>query len=86
MHLSQYEDNEYLFSPASVTQGHPNEVVDQISDGVWTRFLRKIRMDGLPAKRLPTPARSTQLPSSFKPIPCRSYWGGLDAIERLGLR
>ncbi|MES1194161.1 MAG: S-adenosylmethionine synthetase N-terminal domain-containing protein, partial [Solirubrobacterales bacterium] len=29
-----YADNEYLFTSESVTEGHPDKVADQISDGV----------------------------------------------------
>ena len=29
-----YADNEFLFTSESVTEGHPDKVSDQISDGV----------------------------------------------------
>ena len=29
-----YADNEYLFTSESVTEGHPDKIADQISDGV----------------------------------------------------
>jgi len=32
--MSQFADNEYLFTSESVTEGHPDKVSDQISDGV----------------------------------------------------
>ncbi|MEZ5122151.1 MAG: methionine adenosyltransferase [Solirubrobacterales bacterium] len=32
--MSQYADNEYLFTSESVTEGHPDKVSDQISDGI----------------------------------------------------
>src|SRR6476469_6116679 len=32
--MTQYADNEYLFTSESVTEGHPDKVCDQISDGV----------------------------------------------------
>ncbi|HEY8583825.1 MAG TPA: methionine adenosyltransferase [Capillimicrobium sp.] len=32
--MTQYADNEYLFTSESVTEGHPDKVADQISDGV----------------------------------------------------
>ena len=32
--MSHYADNEYLFTSESVTEGHPDKVADQISDGV----------------------------------------------------
>src|ERR1700755_3659814 len=33
-------DNEYLFTSQSVTEGHPDEIADQISDGVLYAVLR----------------------------------------------
>jgi S-adenosylmethionine synthetase len=38
--MSQYADNEYLFTSESVTEGHPDKVADQISDGVLDACLR----------------------------------------------
>jgi S-adenosylmethionine synthetase len=32
--MSQYAENEFLFTSESVTEGHPDKVADQISDGV----------------------------------------------------
>src|ERR1044072_8098134 len=32
--MSQYAENEFLFTSESVTEGHPDKVCDQISDGV----------------------------------------------------
>ena len=32
--MSQLSDNEYLFTSESVTEGHPDKICDQISDGV----------------------------------------------------
>jgi S-adenosylmethionine synthetase len=32
--MSTFEDDEYLFTSESVTEGHPDKVADQISDGV----------------------------------------------------
>jgi len=32
--MSQLSDNEYLFTSESVTEGHPDKIADQISDGV----------------------------------------------------
>ena len=32
--MSQYVDNEFVFTSESVTEGHPDKVADQISDGV----------------------------------------------------
>jgi S-adenosylmethionine synthetase len=37
--MSQYADNEYLFTSESVTEGHPDKVADQISDGVLDAIL-----------------------------------------------
>src|SRR6201746_422526 len=32
--MSNLSDNEYLFTSESVTEGHPDKIADQISDGV----------------------------------------------------
>jgi S-adenosylmethionine synthetase len=37
--MSQYADNESLFTSESVTEGHPDKVADQISDGVLDAVL-----------------------------------------------
>src|SRR3954451_6399052 len=37
--MSHYADNEYLFTSESVTEGHPDKVADQISDGVLDAIL-----------------------------------------------
>jgi S-adenosylmethionine synthetase len=37
--MSQYADSEYLFTSESVTEGHPDKVADQISDGVLDAVL-----------------------------------------------
>ena len=37
--MSQQSDNEYLFTSESVTEGHPDKVADQISDGVLDAVL-----------------------------------------------
>src|SRR6476469_402143 len=34
------EENEYLFTSESVTEGHPDKIADQISDGVLDAVLR----------------------------------------------
>ena len=34
------ESHEYLFTSESVTEGHPDKVADQISDGVLDAVLR----------------------------------------------
>ncbi|MTD43507.1 methionine adenosyltransferase [Conexibacter sp. W3-3-2] len=37
--MSTYADNEYLFTSESVSEGHPDKVADQISDGVLDAVL-----------------------------------------------
>src|SRR5262245_10117199 len=37
--MSKYADNEFLFTSESVTEGHPDKVADQISDGVLDAVL-----------------------------------------------
>src|SRR3712207_8728006 len=37
--MTQLSDNEYLFTSESVTEGHPDKVADQISDGVLDAVL-----------------------------------------------
>jgi S-adenosylmethionine synthetase len=37
--MSEYVENEYLFTSESVTEGHPDKVADQISDGVLDAVL-----------------------------------------------
>jgi len=37
--MSKFADNEYLFTSESVTEGHPDKVADQISDGVLDAVL-----------------------------------------------
>jgi S-adenosylmethionine synthetase len=38
--MTTHSDNEYLFTSESVTEGHPDKVADQISDGVLDAVLR----------------------------------------------
>ncbi len=38
--MTDFADNEYLFTSESVTEGHPDKVADQISDGVLDAVLR----------------------------------------------
>jgi S-adenosylmethionine synthetase len=38
--MSQLSNNEYLFTSESVTEGHPDKIADQISDGVLDAVLR----------------------------------------------
>jgi S-adenosylmethionine synthetase len=39
-HMSSFAGNEYLFTSESVTEGHPDKVADQISDGVLDAVMR----------------------------------------------
>jgi S-adenosylmethionine synthetase len=39
--MSDNSDNEYLFTSESVTEGHPDKIADQISDGVLDAVLRE---------------------------------------------
>ena len=36
-----YVDNEFLFTSGSVTEGHPDKIADQISNGVLDGVLRE---------------------------------------------
>src|SRR6058998_2749180 len=38
--MSTLPENEYLFTSESVTEGHPDKVADQISDGVLDAVLK----------------------------------------------
>src|SRR5216117_3058056 len=38
--MTSLQDNEYLFTSESVTEGHPDKVADQISDGVLDAVLK----------------------------------------------
>jgi S-adenosylmethionine synthetase len=38
--MSKYADNEFLFTSESVTEGHPDKIADQISDGVLDAVMR----------------------------------------------
>src|ERR1700723_543391 len=38
--MSNLSDNEFLFTSESVTEGHPDKIADQISDGVLDAVLR----------------------------------------------
>src|SRR3954467_6691329 len=39
--MTSMSDNEYLFTSESVTEGHPDKIADQISDGVLDAVLRE---------------------------------------------
>ena len=49
--MKMLPDNEYLFTSESVTEGHPDKVADQISDGVLDRCSGTIRWAGWRARR-----------------------------------
>src|SRR5213083_86357 len=38
--LSRLSENEFLFTSESVTEGHPDKICDQISDGVLDAVMR----------------------------------------------
>ncbi|MEA2140785.1 MAG: S-adenosylmethionine synthetase, partial [Solirubrobacteraceae bacterium] len=38
--MTEFSDNEFLFTSESVTEGHPDKIADQISDGVLDAVLR----------------------------------------------
>ncbi|MBV9363581.1 MAG: methionine adenosyltransferase, partial [Solirubrobacterales bacterium] len=38
--MNMLSDNEFLFTSESVTEGHPDKVADQISDGVLDAVMR----------------------------------------------
>ncbi|MFL5890678.1 MAG: methionine adenosyltransferase [Solirubrobacteraceae bacterium] len=38
--MTQFADNEYLFTSESVTEGHPDKIADQISDGILDAVMR----------------------------------------------
>src|SRR5207237_3251232 len=39
--MTQLSDNEFLFTSESVTEGHPDKMADQISDGVLDAVMRE---------------------------------------------
>jgi S-adenosylmethionine synthetase len=39
--MTTYSDNEFLFTSESVTEGHPDKIADQISDGVLDAVMRE---------------------------------------------
>ena len=50
--MTQFADNEFLFTSESVTEGHPDKVADQISDGVLDAVLtRRPDSAASPARR-----------------------------------
>src|ERR1700677_5370991 len=38
--MTKLSDNEYLFTSEAVTEGHPDKIADQISDGVLDAVMR----------------------------------------------
>src|SRR5204863_3510770 len=38
--MTAFSDNEFLFTSESVTEGHPDKIADQISDGVLDSVMR----------------------------------------------
>jgi S-adenosylmethionine synthetase len=40
MTVREFSDNEFLFTSESVTEGHPDKMADQISDGVLDAVMR----------------------------------------------
>ncbi len=49
--MSQYASKEFLFTSESVTEGHPDKVADQISDGVLDAVLAEDPWRGSRARR-----------------------------------
>ena len=43
-------DNEFLFTSESVTEGHPDKIADQISDGVLDAVMAEDPRAGSPAR------------------------------------
>ena len=50
--MTNFAENEYLFTSESVTEGHPDKVADQISDGVLDACLRTIRLSRVACETL----------------------------------
>ena len=44
-------DNEFLFTSESVTEGHPDKMADQISDGVLDAVMAEDPQGAWPARR-----------------------------------
>ena len=49
--MTKLSENEFLFTSESVTEGHPDKIADQISDGVLDAVLRETRPAASPARR-----------------------------------
>ncbi len=69
-------DPKAYFTSETVTEGHPDKLCDQISDGVLDAMLRKIRSRASPVRRQPlqawcsSPARSRRRPGSTSRRSC----------------
>src|SRR5262245_29013827 len=50
--MTSLSDNEYLFTSESVTEGHPDKIADQISDGVLDAVLRDDPLGRVASERL----------------------------------
>ena len=47
----------FLFTSESVTEGHPDKICDQISDGVLDAFyMHRTHIQGLPVRHVPIQA------------------------------
>ena len=64
--MKTLSDNEYLFTSESVTEGHPDKVADQISDGVFDAVLREDPYGRVACRRWSTPASSSS-PAKSRP-------------------
>ena len=49
--MQKLSENEYLFTSESVTEGHPDKICDQISDGVLDAIMGEDPRGGSPARR-----------------------------------
>ena len=81
----QLSDNEYLFTSESVTEGHPDKIADQISDGVLDAIMaedpdgpRRLRDPGQHRASWSSPARSRPRSTSTSPTIAR------ETIRKIG--
>ena len=58
MTIEDLSEHEFLFTSESVTEGHPDKICDQISDGVLDAVMAHGEGEGpgSPARRSSTPA------------------------------
>ena len=54
--MTESSASDFLFTSESVTEGHPDKMADQISDGVLDAVLHDDPRGGWPARRWSTPA------------------------------